>query len=167
MIWGSISGKYGLGECTFIQSIQINTNVYIGPALLWNDKGRVTGRKYAATMLPLVVDYLYEHPELTFQQDNASTHTCPVSRDTLAAHGIMPMEWPANSPDLNPIETIWQRIKQRLRSRPDPPRRIADLRRMVVEEWNSISLAEIVEIIDTMPERIQAVIEANGGHTKY
>jgi hypothetical protein len=81
--------------------------------------------------------------------------------------GISPLVWPPSSPDLNPIETIWQRIKQRRRTRPNPPRTVSDLRAAIMEEWTSITHLEIVEIVDTMVTRIRAVIEANGGHTQF
>ena len=77
------------------------------------------------------------------------------------------MEWPASSPDLNPIETIWQRIKQRIRSRKHFSRTLPNLQKAVREEWVRITEAEVREVIDTMPERVKAVIEAKGGHIKY
>ena len=68
---------------------------------------------------------------------------------------------PPESPDLNPIETIWRIIKQRLKNRGlilDP----AELRRAIEEEWGKITLDEINKAISTMPDRVTAINERNG-----
>ena len=68
---------------------------------------------------------------------------------------------PPESPDLNPIETIWRTIKQRLKNRGlilDP----ADLRRAIQEEWDEITLKEINEAVNSMPKRVADVNERNG-----
>ena len=65
------------------------------------------------------------------------------------------------SPDLNPIKTIWRTIKQRLKNRGlilDP----TELRRAIEEEWAKITLDEINKAVDTMPDRIAALNERNG-----
>ena len=74
------------------------------------------------------------------------------------------INWEANppeSPDLNPIETIWRTIKQRLKNRGlilDP----AELRRAIEEEWDKITMDEINKAISTMPDRVTAINERNG-----
>ena len=74
------------------------------------------------------------------------------------------IKWEANppeSPDLNPIETIWRTIKQRLKNRGlilDP----AELRRAIEEEWDKITLDEINRAISTMLDRVTAINERNG-----
>jgi hypothetical protein len=167
MIWGSISGLYGLSECTLF-IVKKFLLIDIGPMLVWDSEwGRVTGAAYSNRIVPLVVNHLYYRPAPMFQQDNASTHTAKVTKGTLAYYRIVPLEWPASSPDLNPIETIWQWIKQRIRAHLDQPRRLEDLCCAVIEEWHSITHAENLEIVDTMVERIRAVIAANGGHTQF
>lgn len=50
---------------------------------------------------------------------------------------------------------------------PDVHRSYSRLREAVIEAWNSITLEQIQELIGTMHERCQAVIDARGGHTKY
>jgi transposase len=49
-----------------------------------------------------------------FQQDNARVHIAQASMDWLLLHGIIPIKWPAYSPDLNPIEHIWKTLKAKL-----------------------------------------------------
>jgi hypothetical protein len=106
MIWGSILGQYGLGELLIIPDLKFLLTVK-GSSMLWNsDSDRVTSKTYFDYILPLAVSYIYEGQELTFQQDNASTHTAKLTRLTLSYYSIDPMPWRANSPNLNPLETI-------------------------------------------------------------
>jgi transposase len=58
-------------------------------------------------MVPLVQAIIEEYPELSFQQDNAKGHSSKFTKSILESIGIIPLFWPANSPDLNPIKTIW------------------------------------------------------------
>ncbi len=104
-----------------------------------------------------------------FQEDNAPVHTAKANRKYLeskAALGILrTMYWPPQSPDLNPIEQIWELLKSMVnknsRSSKDT------LWRSVQEVWQKISPSVLKKYIDTMPKRLLAVIEASGGHTKY
>jgi transposase len=81
-----------------------------------------------------------------------------------AAKARLDIQWeanPANSPDLNPIETIWRIIKQRLKSR-GVIFDVAVLRRAIQEEWDNLTIKEINKAILTMPARVKA-LRANEG----
>ena len=79
--------------------------------------------------------------------------------------GLDVLTWPSLSPDLNPIEHIWDVIDQRVRSR--VPLNIRDLERFVVEEWNGFAQLTLRNYIASMRSRCQAVVNANGGHTRF
>jgi hypothetical protein len=85
-----------------------------------------------------------------------------------AAYGITPILWPPFSPDLSPIEKIWDRLKEII-EKMDPiiHRNYGRLRTAIIEAWESITDAEIRDIIRQMPERCQAVIDANGMYTGW
>jgi hypothetical protein len=71
------------------------------------------------------------------------------------------------SPDLNPIEQLWTHIKRRLADYEIPPSGIIELWERVEAEWNKIEPKVCQDLIESMPRRVQAVIEAKGGYTKY
>ena len=75
------------------------------------------------------------------------------------------MNWPANSPDLNPIENVWRLLKWRVGKR--FPHTDEEVRRYIIEEWAKLMKEDFIKYIESMPERCRAVIEASGGHTKW
>jgi hypothetical protein len=79
------------------------------------------------------------------------------------------MPLPPNSPDLNPIENVWAMLKRRTSARfaEEPPRNVEDLVRMTQEEWEKLDWGKVDDMIDAMPRRIEALINANGERTKY
>ena len=77
------------------------------------------------------------------------------------------MDWPPQSPDLNPIEHLWQTLKYQLRMYSKPPESVAELWERVQDEWNKIPVETVQNLIDSMPKRINAVLKARGGYTKY
>ena len=82
---------------------------------------------------------------------------------------IYSIDWPLNSPDLNPIENLWRVIKQELRNqKPHDRQTLENLREAVIDIWEHEIAPEIYnKWIDEMPERIQAVLDKHGGPTKY
>ena len=94
-------------------------------------------------------------------------HTAKVARDFLNLKKVELLPWPPQSPDLNPIEELWSIVESGLRKHKPGPSNIRELEKMVIEEWESIPEELYRSLISSMPSRIQAVISANGGHTKY
>ena len=96
------------------------------------------------------------------------------------------LDWPAQSPDLNSIEHLWDELEGRLRPRPNRPTSVCDLTNVLVAEWKQVyaamfqhlveSLHRRVEaviaamfqhLVESLPRRVEAVIAAKGGPTRY
>lgn len=99
--------------------------------------------------------------------DNAPGHAAKKTRTKLLELGIERLPWPPASPDLNPIENIWQRMKQNLRKYTPAITTVAQLQEAVQKEWDALDWGEILKLIETMPARMEAVVKAEGGHTKW
>ncbi len=110
-------------------------------------------------------DKLYGDADFIFQQDLAPAHTAEGTKSWFNDHGVTVLDWPANSPDLNPIENLSVIVKRKMRdTRPN----IADeLKATVKETWASIPPQQCHKLITSMPRRIEAVIKAKGAPTKY
>ena len=118
-------------------------------------------------LLPHVVPFLQAHPDMTLQHDNATSHTARSVRDFLQDRNVSVLPWPAKSPDLNPIEHVWDLLDRRVRARAIPPRNVWELAGALVEEWGNISQQELANLVQSMRRRCTAVLNAAGGHTRY
>ena len=100
--------------------------------------------------------------------DNATRHTARDNVNFLRANNIAFInDWSAKSPDLNHFENFWDILDQRVRRRPVPPSNVIQLRQALIQEWNNIPQAEINTLICSMSQQCQAVLHAEGAHTRY
>ena len=77
--------------------------------------GHLTGVRYRDEILrPVAVPFVQQH-HIIFQQDNARSYVARVCQDFLANHNINPLDWPPYSPDLSPIEQLWDEMDRRVR----------------------------------------------------
>ncbi len=88
-----------------------------------------------------------------------------VPKSWLNDHGVGVLDWPANSPDLNPIDNLWGIVKRKMRD--TRPNNADELKATVKETWASIPPQQCHKLITSMPRRIEAVIKAKGAPTKY
>ncbi len=77
------------------------------------------------------------------------------------------MDWPSMSPDLNPIEHLWGILKRKVEDSEHKVFNIQQLCDVVKEEGKRTPVATCEALVDSMPKRVKAVLENNGGHTKY
>ena len=143
-----------------------------GPSLFWEKEwGTINKETYCARIVPLICGWLrlnlLENRHLRFMQDNAPGHAAASTHQDLHERGIYPIFWPAFSPDLNPIETIWNRMKDWLVKNRPARMKYDELRDAVNDAWISISAEELKELVGTMHDRCVALIEADGGHIPY
>jgi transposase len=127
----------------------------------------LTGLAYRDLLQHFVEEYKVELPEhWILQDDNAPPHRSAVVQGFQEDQGIQSLPWPANFPDLNPIEHAWDRLGRRVRChvRPTSLEQLADL---LSEEWRLIPEEFLDNLIRIMRNRVGAVVESRGGNTPY
>lgn len=104
---------------------------------------------------------------MSFQQDNAPIHVSKSTIRWLNRNNVRLFPHPASSPDLNPIENLWHLLKIRIRAREHHPTSTAELQQAVQEAWESLTVDDINVLVRSMPDRVHAVLQAKGGHTRF
>ncbi len=105
-------------------------------------------------MLP-AADQLYGDADFIFQQDLAPAHSAKATSTWFKDHGIPVLNWPANSPDLNPIENLWGIVKRKMQNA--RPNNAEELKATIRATWALITPEQCHRLIDSMPRRIAAV----------
>jgi hypothetical protein len=101
-----------------------------------------------------------------FQQDNDPKHTAGVVQNYIRQSGIPLLDnWPAQSPDLNPIGNLWAILDLKLQSR--KPNTEAELFKQPQRTWQELDVGLLTGSADSMPSRIEKVIAAKEGHIDY
>ncbi|CDR18852.1 unnamed protein product [Oncorhynchus mykiss] len=131
--------------------------------------GSLTAIRYRDEILrPLVRPYAGAvGPWFLQMQDYARPHVAGVCQQFLQEEGIDAMDWPARSPDLNPIEHIWDIMSRSIHQRHVAPQTVQELADALVQVWEEIPQETIRNLIRSMPRHCREVIQARGGHTHY
>lgn len=148
MVWGCMAAS-GVGNLVFIESTMNKTDYLT----ILKDN------------LQPSVDKLGLDQTWVFQQDNDPKHTAKIVKEWLLYHTPKQLDHPAQSPDLNPIEHLWEHLDRQIRKRTITSK--DSLKSVIMEEWQKISSDVTRNLVESMPRRLQAVINANGKQTKY
>ncbi|CAB4429059.1 unnamed protein product [Rhizophagus irregularis] len=111
--------------------------------------------------------YNLDRENIIFQQDNDPKHTAKRTLEWFGDNNIQLLSWPPQSPDLNPIEHLWNDVDRRLRQLDVEIRGKDALWEHVSKIWNETLLETCTKLINTMPERINDVLKAKGGYTRW
>ncbi|GFU39002.1 transposable element Tc1 transposase [Trichonephila clavipes] len=92
--------------------------------------------------------------------------TCSIM-DCLDSEGIQRLVWPARSPDLNPIENVWDALGRQVAGRNYPPTNKNTLIRALTEEWDKLPQQLLDNVVQSMVRRVECCITLHGGHIPY
>jgi transposase len=147
MVWGCFSG-FGMGPLHRIE-------------------GKMDRFMYRDIMSNIMVPYADEKMPLQhfFQQDNDPKHKSKLVCQWFTDEKIRLLPWPSQSPDLNPIENLWDHLDRSIRHK--TYKNLEDLFSALKNGWAEITELQVNRLLESMPRRCQQVIKNNGYFTKY
>ena len=151
MVWGCITAQ-GVGRICRIEG-NMDAPLYV----------QILDDEFVGSLRDLGIN----KKDIYFQQDNDPKHTSKLATTWFQKKKIDKLDWPSNSPDINIIKHVWDYLERRVRTRSPLPQNRVELWEALVEEWGQIEDEYITNLYESMPRRIQAVLEAKGGNTKY
>lgn len=118
-------------------------------------------------LLPSADSLFTESPreQWYYLQDNAPVHKSKLATKWFHDNGITCIDFPPYSPDLNPIENLWEDIEKRVEKR--QPKTVEEIQDVLAEEWANTSKDVVAALAHSVPQRILAVINAKGNHIQY
>jgi len=129
----------------------------------------IDSSEYQGILSSRLIPFLqkYRRRGLVFQQDNASVHKSKTTLGWFQRHKVTVMEWPACSPDLNPMENLWGILVRRVYANHRQYQAQDDLKSAILEAWRELSVDLLQTLINSMPDRIYKVINRNGNYSDY
>ncbi|UYV78224.1 GGPS1 [Cordylochernes scorpioides] len=123
-------------------------------------RGTLTAQRYRDEILET---YLRPYRDqighnLIFMDDNARPHRARLVNEYLQSENIRRMDWPARSPDLNPIEHVWDALGRRIGAHYPSPRTLVELRTALLEEWGLLPLDLLQSLVNSMRARCETLI---------
>nr|CAD2203391.1 unnamed protein product [Meloidogyne enterolobii] len=149
MIWGSFSA-FGKSSIAFIGT-------------------RLDSIGYQKVLQEHLIPFMNKYPSANqiFMQDNAAIHASRSTANWLASKNIRVLEWPARSPDLNPIENLWCIIVRDIYADNRQYETVSELKIAIESAWNRINEQTLKNLINSMPKRINLLIKSGGNPIKY
>ncbi len=151
MVWGCVTQR-GVGRLHRIDGI-MDSALYI----------EILKETYLGTLK----DHGIKVKEVYFQQDGDPKHRSKMTSEWIKKKRIDLLPWAPSSPDMNIIEHVWDHLDKKVRSRKNLPRNRNEFWEALEEEWYAIDVEYIKGLYASMPRRVQALKEAQGGYTKY
>ena len=126
----------------------------------------MNGKKYVQVLQEKLKLHMTVHQCDIFMHDGAPCHRSSLVKKFLGEKNIRQLDWPGNSPDLNPIKNLWMLLRNKVSEKQPTNAKslVTAIKEILMKE---ISAEDCKKLIDSMPQRIKAVLKSRGGHTKY
>ena len=153
-IWGAITLRLK-GLVHFLQKKRrMNSDIYVNQVL--KELG-----------LPFYERCIEKREHMIWMDDSAGYHTSKTTTKCKQHMGLIRMDWPAQSPDLNPIENFWRIIKIRISGHRHQIHSVDKMKMVIQKEWGRLTEEDFWKCIESMPKRCQLVQKAQGEYIKY
>ena len=143
---------------------------YSGVGTLCMVEGNINAQKYIDIidehLWPVIAQH-YPNKPYRFQDDNAPVHRARITCQYKQQQNIPSITWPAQSPDINIIENLWLRIKQKLQNNAINIRTPQELFAAILDVWVSFTPEYVQNLYKSIPRRLLTVIKSKGHLTKY
>ena len=144
----------------------------MGPLVFIEKGGTMTAKEYMKTLKDHFIPFYRRMrrkygPEVVMQEDNAPWHKANIVRDFLRSKRVKFCQWPPQSPDLSPIENLWNRIKNIIAGRRHRVKNVSMMEVALQEIWPEIEGERLDKLNESMPRRLDACIKNKGSSTKY
>lgn len=164
-------------DSCLIKTIKHPPSVMVWPVI----SGKGTGRLYVVNgmmrqdqykevltnqLLPQLNDWFQEDDQPIFMQDSAPCHTAKSIKNFLREKNVPLLEWPGNSPEMNPIENVWECLKREI-GKDNVTNKTVLIYRIIYHWHHNPQIKEIAESCIDSISRIAALIAAKGSTTKY
>ena len=128
-------------------------------------QGNLNAHGYINQILqPDAVPFIQRHGPAILMHGNARPHVARICRQLLNRNTVNVLPWPAVSPDMNPIEHIWDYLGRKVRARGNV-HNLRDMENALIQEWNNTPNVVIRRYVRSMRGRLAACIKSRGGHT--
>lgn len=174
-VWRKPHEKYDV-DC-LVPTVKGNAGVMIWGCFVKNKlgplvvlEGNITGEIYKNLLIDHLLPFiesLDENISFSFQDDNAPVHRAKLVLEWKEENLISSIPWPAQSPDLNPIEHLWDHLGRKVHEHKSHPKNKNELIVILKEEWSKIENNYLEKLVNSMPHRVEAVIESKGNPTCY
>lgn len=114
-----------------------------------------------------LLTFLDTIPDPILMEDNTPIHMARASQRWREEHDIVKMSWPANSPDLNPIENVWHNMKHHISCSRNRLKHAKDFPLALQQLWDGVSSDGLMVFVEGMPRRMKKLLERRGGSLKY
>ena len=133
--------------------------------------GNLKGQKYRDNVLaPRVVPHFDNHAladRPMCMDDNARPHRAQIVQHFLQQEAVQTIPWPAMSPDMNPIEHVWDFIGRKINQRNPKCQNIDELRTAILQEWQQFPQERLRRLVRSMTRRVTELHNKRGGYTRY
>jgi hypothetical protein len=140
----------------------------LGPLVILHGILNAEGYKDFLTLCILsTIEDQFVDDSCLYQHDSAPCHKARSVREWFMDNKVPEVDWPAQSPDLNPIEHLWNELERRLHSRPQRPTSLTALATALQDEWAAIPPETLRHLVGSLPGKVRTVIKAKGEPIRY